>query len=101
LENVDITYDHLDFLQIFYDHLVHFVFIWYIFSGFGIMYPEKSGNPDNKTGEQFFGKKLFRCARHKSVCRRTLTRELRTRASKRHSSSSFLLLRHSGKRVHN
>jgi hypothetical protein len=21
---------------IFYDHLVHFVFIWYIFSGFGI-----------------------------------------------------------------
>jgi hypothetical protein len=30
---------------IFYDHLVHFVFIWYIFSGFGIMYQEKSGNP--------------------------------------------------------
>jgi hypothetical protein len=22
------------------------VFIWYIFSGFGIMYQEKSGNPD-------------------------------------------------------
>jgi hypothetical protein len=31
---------------IFYDHLVHFVFIWYIFSGFGIMHQEKSGNPD-------------------------------------------------------
>jgi hypothetical protein len=31
---------------IFYDHLAHFVFIWYIFSGFGIMYQEKSGNPD-------------------------------------------------------
>jgi hypothetical protein len=30
---------------IFYDRLVHFVFIWYIFSGFGIMYREKSGNP--------------------------------------------------------
>jgi hypothetical protein len=30
---------------IFYDHLVHFVFILYIFSGFGIMYQEKSGNP--------------------------------------------------------
>jgi hypothetical protein len=30
---------------IFYDHWVHFVFIWYNFSGFGIMYPEKSGNP--------------------------------------------------------
>jgi hypothetical protein len=27
------------------DHLVHFVFIWYIFSGFDIMYKEKSGNP--------------------------------------------------------
>jgi hypothetical protein len=31
---------------IFYDHLVHFVFICYIFSVFGIMYQEKSGNPD-------------------------------------------------------
>jgi hypothetical protein len=30
---------------IFYDHLVHYVFIWYIFSGFGIMNQEKSGNP--------------------------------------------------------
>jgi hypothetical protein len=30
---------------IFYDHAVHFVFIWYIFSGFGMMYLEKSGNP--------------------------------------------------------
>jgi hypothetical protein len=32
-------------LRTFYDHLVHFVFIWYIFSGVGIMYQEKSGNP--------------------------------------------------------
>jgi hypothetical protein len=31
---------------IVYDHLVHFVFIWNIFSGFGIMHQEKSGNPD-------------------------------------------------------
>jgi hypothetical protein len=30
---------------IFYDHLVHFVFIWYIFSGFVIMHQENSGNP--------------------------------------------------------
>jgi hypothetical protein len=30
----------------FYDHMVHFVFIWYIFSGLGIMHQEKSGNPD-------------------------------------------------------
>jgi hypothetical protein len=28
--------------HIFYDH---FVFSWYIFSGFGITYQEKSGNP--------------------------------------------------------
>jgi hypothetical protein len=37
---------------IFYDHLVHLVLIWYIFSGFGIMHQEKSGNPgleDSKT----------------------------------------------------
>jgi hypothetical protein len=31
---------------ILYDHLVHFVFVRYIFSGFGIMCEEKSGNPD-------------------------------------------------------
>jgi hypothetical protein len=32
-------------LGIFYDHLVHFVCIRYIFSGFGSMHREKSGNP--------------------------------------------------------
>jgi coproporphyrinogen III oxidase len=32
-------------LAIFYDHFVHFVLIWYIVSGHGIMYQEKSGNP--------------------------------------------------------
>jgi hypothetical protein len=32
-------------LGIFFDHLITFLFIWYIFSGFGIMHPEKSGNP--------------------------------------------------------
>jgi hypothetical protein len=37
---------------IFYDHLVHFVFIWYIFYVFGIMCQEKSGNPDLKVGIQ-------------------------------------------------
>jgi hypothetical protein len=30
---------------IFYGHLVQFVIIWYIFSCFGILYQEKSGNP--------------------------------------------------------
>jgi hypothetical protein len=35
----------LQTFEIIYDHLVQFVFIWYIFSGFGIMRQEKSGNP--------------------------------------------------------
>jgi hypothetical protein len=30
---------------IFYDHLVPFLFIWYIFPGFGNICQEKSGNP--------------------------------------------------------
>jgi hypothetical protein len=30
---------------IFYDHLVRFVFFWYIFAGYCIIYQEKSGNP--------------------------------------------------------
>jgi hypothetical protein len=29
----------------FYEHLVDFELIWCIFSGFGIMYQEKSGKP--------------------------------------------------------
>jgi hypothetical protein len=33
---------------IFYDNFVHFVFIWYIFSRFGIMYQDLSGNPDGQ-----------------------------------------------------
>jgi hypothetical protein len=40
LENVDIFYSHLEYLGAFgisYDHLVHLVFIWYIFPVFGIM----------------------------------------------------------------
>jgi hypothetical protein len=31
---------------ILFGDLVHFVFIWYIFSSFGIMQQEKSGNPE-------------------------------------------------------
>jgi hypothetical protein len=31
---------------IFYGHLVQFVVIWYIFPRFGILYQEKSGDPD-------------------------------------------------------
>jgi hypothetical protein len=33
-------------LEIFYGHLVYLVVIWYIFHRFGILYQEKSGNPD-------------------------------------------------------
>jgi hypothetical protein len=32
-------------LKIFYEHLVYFVVIWYIFPRFGILDQEKSGNP--------------------------------------------------------
>jgi hypothetical protein len=32
-------------LEIFYDLLAYFVVIWYIFTHFGIMDQEKSGNP--------------------------------------------------------
>jgi hypothetical protein len=49
LENVDILYGHFEYCRtfgIFYDHLAHCVFIWYIFSGFGVMHQEKSGNPE-------------------------------------------------------
>jgi hypothetical protein len=42
--------------EIFYDHLVHFVSIWYIFSVFGIMYHEKSGNPES--GHSLHGKMM-------------------------------------------
>jgi hypothetical protein len=41
-------YCHKEYLrtfEIFYDHLLHFVLIWCIFSGFGILWQEKSGNP--------------------------------------------------------
>jgi hypothetical protein len=40
---------------IFFDHLVHFVSMWYIFFSFGIMDQETSGNPDGKNG----GKRFF------------------------------------------
>jgi hypothetical protein len=36
----------------FYEHCHNFVFIWYIFSGFGIMYQEKSGNPGRQLGRK-------------------------------------------------
>jgi hypothetical protein len=39
ISNILLTYG------IFYDILIHFVFIGHIFSGFGIMHQEKSGNP--------------------------------------------------------
>jgi hypothetical protein len=43
-------------LGIFYDHLVHFVVIWYNFPRFGILDKEKSGNPRVGVASQFFQK---------------------------------------------
>jgi hypothetical protein len=48
----------------FYYHLVYFVFIWYIFSGFGKLHEEKSGNPGaipfpKKTHFPIFGKSYY------------------------------------------
>jgi hypothetical protein len=42
----------LQTFEIFYDHLVEFVFVWHIFSGFGIMHQEKSGNPGRRMKEK-------------------------------------------------
>jgi hypothetical protein len=39
--------------------MVHFVLIWYIFYGFGIMYQEKSGNPNTDPWDQLF-KRIFK-----------------------------------------
>jgi hypothetical protein len=33
-------------LKYFYGHVVYLVIIWYIFPRFGMLYQEKSGNPD-------------------------------------------------------
>jgi hypothetical protein len=38
--------------------LLHLVFIWYIFSGLGIMYQEKSGNPAVQSKQTPIGLKL-------------------------------------------
>jgi hypothetical protein len=46
---------------IFNDHLVHFVFIWYIFSGFGIMNNEKSGNSVESGSQNDFKFKFRLC----------------------------------------
>jgi hypothetical protein len=43
-------YGHLVYITaiwyILFDHLVYFVVIWYIFPHFGMLYKEKSGNPE-------------------------------------------------------
>jgi hypothetical protein len=47
-------------LGILHDHLVNFVFIWYILSGFGIMYQEKSGNPGAQEAKTGLKQKLWK-----------------------------------------
>jgi hypothetical protein len=51
LENVDVFYGHLEhlgFVMTFWYILVHLLHCF----GFGIMYQEKSGNPDRDQGDQ-------------------------------------------------
>jgi hypothetical protein len=58
LKDVDVFYGHLEYftdILDFYDHLLHFVLIWYIFSVFGIMCQEKSGNPGTGEGDEHSG----------------------------------------------
>jgi hypothetical protein len=43
MEDVGIFYGRLVYFR--YGHLVNLVNTWYIFSRFGILYKEKSGNP--------------------------------------------------------
>jgi hypothetical protein len=43
---------------IFYGHLRYFITIWCIFSGFGVMHQEKSGNPEFGDAETKRGKKI-------------------------------------------
>jgi hypothetical protein len=47
LENVG-RYIYVMPFGLFYSYLVSFVAIWYIFSRFGMLYLEKSGNPVTK-----------------------------------------------------
>jgi hypothetical protein len=53
LNNFMAIWNILGTLGIFYDNLVHFMLFWYIFSGFGIMYLEKSGNPASDSNDVF------------------------------------------------
>jgi hypothetical protein len=66
------TWNILRRVGIFYDHLVHFVFIWCIFSGFGIMYQEKSGNPGwelkNAIRIFFYGDRWYRSPQRIAIC---------------------------------
>jgi hypothetical protein len=60
---------------IFFDNLVHFVFIWYIFSSFGIMDKEKSGNPARQYEEKVFFVEILleaeiQCRTMSGICRR-------------------------------
>jgi hypothetical protein len=46
MENVDIIYGHLEYLMAICYTLVYLVVICYIFPSIGLMYQEKSGNPE-------------------------------------------------------
>jgi hypothetical protein len=50
MEGVGIFYGYV--IGQFYGNLVYFVINWYIFTSFGMLYKEKSGNPDYRQGDQ-------------------------------------------------
>jgi hypothetical protein len=49
---------------IFCGHLLYFVAIWYIFPRFGMLYQEKSGNPEAKQRNSQTLMSRFRLAEH-------------------------------------
>jgi hypothetical protein len=50
LKNFMANLNILKTFRIFYDLLVHFVLIWYMFSFFGVMHQKISGNPAEMSG---------------------------------------------------
>jgi hypothetical protein len=61
----------------FYDHLLYFMTIWYTFSHLGMLYQEKSGNPDRGQDNRFYALYLVGSI---SMCFRHLSPLFKTRS---------------------
>jgi hypothetical protein len=72
----------LQTFAICYDHLVDFLFVWCIFSSFGIMHQEKSGNPENHDNTTRYHKTIKTLIRGTSwrVCRTVVSADWQTGA---------------------